>query len=398
MRLCYHCHQVGHVKTNCPQLAVRPAQTPAPATLRIPDGRLVKAEPPKAQGRAFQLTAEEAREAPDVIAGMFLVNSLPALVLFDSRVSRSFVSQSFSREFSVSVGELECPLRVSIANEHRVSASSVYRGCELEIFGVSFPIYLILIPMGEVCVIVGIDWLSRFGAMIDCEGQVGSRFCSAARVRQCIQHGCAGYLAYVVDTRIKDQISVSEVPVVREFADVFPEELPGIPSARQVEFRIDLVPGAAPIAKASYRLAPPEMQELSSQLQELMGKQFIRPSSSPWGAPILFVRKKDGSHRMCIDYRELNKLTVKNRYPLPRIDDHFDQLQGASWFSKIDLRSGYHQVRVREEDVEKTAFRTHYGHYEFVVMPFGQTNAPAVFMDLMNRSSTRSISRSYWEF
>ncbi|GKC88464.1 putative reverse transcriptase domain-containing protein, partial [Tanacetum coccineum] len=127
------------------------------------------------------------------------------------------------------------------------------------------------------------------------------------------------------------------------------------------------------------------MEELSTQLQELSDKGFIRPSSSPWGAPVLFVKKKDGSFRMCIDYRELNKLTVKNRYPLPRIDDLFDQLQGSSVYSKIDLRSGYHQLRVRDEDIPKTAFRTRYGHYEFQVMPFGLTNAPAVFMDLMNR-------------
>ncbi|GJV60264.1 putative reverse transcriptase domain-containing protein [Tanacetum coccineum] len=134
-----------------------------------------------------------------------------------------------------------------------------------------------------------------------------------------------------------------------------------------------------------YRLAPSEMKELSEQLKELSDKGFIRPSSSPWGAPVLFVKKKDGSFWMCIDYRELNKLTVKNRYPLPRIDDLFDQLQGSSVYSKIDLRSGYHQLRVREEDIPKTAFRTRYGHYEFQVMPFGLTNAPAVFMDLMNR-------------
>ncbi|GJW79269.1 putative reverse transcriptase domain-containing protein [Tanacetum coccineum] len=143
--------------------------------------------------------------------------------------------------------------------------------------------------------------------------------------------------------------------------------------------------GAAPVARAPYRLAPSEMQELSNQLQELTDKGFIRPSSSPWGAPVLFVKKKDRSFRMCIDYRELNKLTVKNRYPLPRIDDLFDQLQGSSVYSKIDLRSGYHQLRVREEDIPKTTFRTRYGHYEFQVMPFGLTNAPAVFMDLMNR-------------
>ena len=129
--------------------------------------------------------------------------------------------------------------------------------------------------------------------------------------------------------------------------DVFPDDLPGILLERQVEFCIDLVPGAAPIAKAPYRLAPLEMQELSTQLEELLDKGFIRPSSSPWEAPIIFVKKKDGSMRMCIDYRELNKLTMKNRYPLPRIDDLFDQLQGAAWFSKIDLRSGYHQLKVR---------------------------------------------------
>ncbi|GJT13246.1 putative reverse transcriptase domain-containing protein [Tanacetum coccineum] len=162
-------------------------------------------------------------------------------------------------------------------------------------------------------------------------------------------------------------------------------DLPGLPPTRQVEFQIDLIPGAAPVARAPYRLAPSEMKELSEQLKELSDKGFIRPSSSPWGAPVLFVKKKDGSFRMCIDYRELNKLTVKNRYPLPRIDDLFDQLQGSSVYSKIDLRSGYHQLRVREEDIPKTAFRTRYGHYEFQVMPFGLTNAPAVFMDLMNR-------------
>ncbi|GJR18688.1 putative reverse transcriptase domain-containing protein [Tanacetum coccineum] len=211
---------------------------------------------------------------------------------------------------------------------------------------------------------------------------------SCEKTQKYIEKGCQLFLAQVTVKENKDKSEekrLEDVPTVRDFPEVFPEDLPGLPPTRQVEFQIDLVPGAAPVARAPYRLAPSEMEELSTQLQELSDKGFIRPSSSPWGAPVLFVKKKDGSFRMCIDYRELNKLTVKNRYPLPRIDDLFDQLQGSSVYSKIDLRSGYHQLRVRDEDIPKTAFRTRYGHYEFQVMPFGLTNAPAVFMDLMNR-------------
>ncbi|KAA0057631.1 pol protein [Cucumis melo var. makuwa] len=163
------------------------------------------------------------------------------------------------------------------------------------------------------------------------------------------------------------------------------EYLPGLPLHREVEFTIELEPDTVPISRAPYRMAPTELKELKVQLQESLDKGFIRPSVSPWGAPVLFVKKKDGSMHLCIDYRELNKVSVKNRYPLPRIDDLFDQLQGATVFSKIDLRSGYHQLRIKDGDVLKTAFRSRYGHYEFIVMSFGLTNAPAVFMDLMNR-------------
>ncbi|GJT19730.1 reverse transcriptase domain-containing protein [Tanacetum coccineum] len=182
-----------------------------------------------------------------------------------------------------------------------------------------------------------------------------------------------------------DKKRLEDIPVVREFPEVFPKDLPSLPPVRQVEFQIDLILGTTSVARAPYRLAPSEMQELSNQLQELSYRGFIGPSTSPWGAPVLFVKKKDGSFRMCINYRELNKLTIKNRYLLPRIDDLFDQLQGSSVYSKINLRSGYHQLRVRDEDIPKTAFRTRYVHYEFQVMPFGLTNTPAVFMDLMNR-------------
>ena len=208
---------------------------------------------------------------------------------------------------------------------------------------------------------------------------------SAMSARELLHGGCLGFLAVVVDTTRPDTIRPEDINVVREFMDVFHEELPGLPPQWEIDFVIDLAPGVEPVSKAPYRMAPAELKELKIQLQGLLDIGFIRPSVSPWGAPVLFVKKKDGSMRMCIDYRELNKLTVKNKYPLPRIDDLFDQLQGKTVFSKIDLRSGYHQLRIREEDIPKTAFRTRYGHYEFLVMSFGLTNAPAAFMDLMNR-------------
>ena len=158
-----------------------------------------------------------------------------------------------------------------------------------------------------------------------------------------------------------DGKSLEGVPVVNEYPDVFPDELPGMPPDRDIEFSIDLVPGTSPIAKRPYRMAAPELAELKKQLEELQKSGFIRPSSSPWGAPILFVKKKDGSMRMCVDYRALNEVTIKNKYPLPRIDDLFDQLKGAKYFSKIDLRSGYHQLKIKESDIPKTAFVTRYG-------------------------------------
>ena len=178
---------------------------------------------------------------------------------------------------------------------------------------------------------------------------------------------------------------LEDISVVREFSDVFPKDLPSIPPDREIDFQIELAPGTEPISKAPNRMSPLELKELKVQMEELVNKGFVRLSTSPWGAPILFVNKKDGSLRLCIDYRELNKVTIRNQYPLPRIDDLFDQLQGARVFSNINLRSGYHQLKIRLEDVHKTAFRTWYGHYEFLVMPFGLTNVLAVFMDLMYR-------------
>ncbi|GJX20392.1 putative reverse transcriptase domain-containing protein, partial [Tanacetum coccineum] len=253
---------------------------------------------------------------------------------------------------------------IELSNGRIIWVNTLIRGCTLNFLNHPFNIDLMPVEMGSFDVIIGTDWLAKYHA------------------------GCPIFLAHVTTKKAEDKSKVKrldDVPIVQDFLEVFPEDLPGIPPTRQVEFQIDLIPGAALVARAPYRLAPSEMKELSDQLKELSDKGFIRPSSSPWGAPVLFVKKKDGSFRMCIDYRELNKLTVKNRYPLLRIDDLFDQLHGSSVYSKIDLRSGYHQLRVREEDIPQTAFRTRYRHYEFQVMPFGLTNAPAIFIDLMNR-------------
>ncbi|CAI5485183.1 unnamed protein product [Closterium sp. Yama58-4] len=194
----------------------------------------------------------------------------------------------------------------------------------------------------------------------------------------------------------KDKLQFQQVPlgehhvilgqiqkVLSDFQDVFPSDLPtGLPPKRSVDHRIVLQPGSEPPVRATYRMSAAELKEVQAQLEELLEKGFIRVSSSPYAAPILFVKKKDGSLRMCIDYRALNKLTIKNRYPLPQVEELFEQLGEAKIFSKLDLRSGYHQVRVAEEDIEKTAFRTRYGHFEFLVLSFGLTNAPATFICL----------------
>jgi hypothetical protein len=182
-----------------------------------------------------------------------------------------------------------------------------------------------------------------------------------------------------------DATSIEDIRIVCEYLDVFPDDLVGMPPKRDIEFIIDLLSGTAPIAKRPYRILVGELEELKKQLKELLDKQFIHPSSSPWGAPVIFVEKKEGTQRMCVDYRALNEVTIKNKYPLPHIEDLFDQMKGARVFSKIDLRSGYHQLSIQTSDVAKTAFTTRYGLYEYIVMSFGLTNAPAYFMYLMNK-------------
>ncbi|GKD45763.1 putative reverse transcriptase domain-containing protein [Tanacetum coccineum] len=382
---CFECGASGHFKRDCPKLKK--------------DGGNGNA-----QGWVYAVgNAEKRGNAPgnpdaNVVTGTFLLNNHYASILFDTGADRSFISTAFSSLINIAPTSLENCYDVELADGKLVKIDTIIRGCTLKFLDHPFNIDLMPVELGSFDVIIGMDWLRRYHAVIICDeklvqvpyGNETLTFCgnesSNGRESRLTVISCSKAQEYMAKgCQSSERKQIEDVPIVRDFPEVFPEDLPGLPPARPVEFQIDLIPGAAPVARAPYRLAPSEMKELSEQLQELSDKGFIRPSSSPWGAPVLFVKKKDGSFRMCIDYRELNKLTVKNRYPLPRIDDLFDQLQGSSIYSKIDLRSGYHQLRVREQDIPKTAFRTRYGHYEFQVMPFGLTNAPAVFMDLMNR-------------
>ncbi|GJX31523.1 putative reverse transcriptase domain-containing protein [Tanacetum coccineum] len=387
VRACYECGSTDHVRPACPRWnraqgpgENRPNQV---ATNNWVEGRGNKGN--QARGRAFMLGAKEARQDPNIVTGTFTLNNHFATTLFDSGADYSFVSTTFIPLLGLELGDLCFKYEIEIASGQLVEIDKVIKSYKLEIKGHVFDIDLIPFGHGSFDVIIGMDWLSNYKAEIVCHEKVVRIPLPDGKVLRVLGERPDEKARFLMG--IKKQ---EEIVVVREFPEVFPDDLSGLPPIREIEFRIELIPGATPVAKSPYRLAPSELEELSGQLKELQDKGFIRPSSSPWGAPVLFVKKKDGSFRMCIDYRELNKLTVKNRYPLPRIDDLFDQLQGSQFFSKIDLRSGYHQLRVHEDDIPKTAFRTRYGHFEFTVMPFGLTNAPAIFMDLMNR-----VCRSY---
>ena len=354
------------------------------------------------QGRVYAITPPAESADQPVMQGMFLLSRLWARVLFDSGASHSFIVASVVIELGLEVEALEEPLYVSSPLGIRARIGIICRGCELEISRILLIVDLRVIDMSEFDVILGMDWMTAYMVVIDCEcrrvtayTQDGTRVVFQGNKHEIFpqivyESRCQGQLAgWLVSLTLEDEARPdSDLPrVVCEYEDVFPDELPRLPPQRVVDFGIELHYSTSPISMTPHRMAPVELQELRVQLQELLDKGFIRPSTSSWGAPILFAKNKDKTLRLCIDYRQLNKVTVKNRYPLPRIDDLFDQLRRARVYSKIDLRTGYHLLRVRETDIPKTAFRTRYGHFEFKVMPFGLTNAPAAFMDLMHRVS-----------
>ncbi|CAA0814809.1 Uncharacterized mitochondrial protein AtMg00860, partial [Striga hermonthica] len=381
--ICYYCHEPGHFASRCPKrLQQQPQQPQQPPQQQQP--RQQAQRPPqqqqqrgRQQARVYAVDQAEVAQQPGTMSGMIVLNDIPVFALFDIGATHSFISRRYLDAIGVHAITAVDPLEVSLASGRKIVTSAKASDLSLSIGGRVLSTDAFVLEMRDFNLILGMDWLSFYHADIRCHDREITLYLS--------RDESSTFFGSKNRSLPHKARSPHDVPVVREFVDVFPDELPGGPPNRQVEFSIDLIPGASPVSKAPYRMAPKELQELKAQIQELLRLSFIRPSVSPWGAPVLFVKKKDGSMRMCIDYRDLNRLTIKNKYPLPRIDDLFDQLRGACVFSKIDLRSGYHQLKITESDIAKTAFRTRYGHYEFVVMPFGLSNAPAVFMDLMNR-------------
>ena len=338
------------------------------------------------------------------MAGTIHVAGKPTHVLFDSGATHSFVTPEVAARFWDCFVVDRIDVAVLTPADRTLQANQCIKNVPLVIQGKEFVADLLVVPLKGYEVILGMDWLSSYGVQIDCgKGRLlfgrGKRpemvyygispsmtvsLVAAMRVQDLFQDGDVYLVTLSVSGgATNDEVKVEDIEVVQDFEDIF-APLKELPPPRSNPFTITLEPEAKPIAKAPYRMAPAELAELKKQLEDLLEKGFIRSSSSPWGAPVLFVKKKDGSMRLCIDYRGINNITIKDKYPLPRIDELLDQLKGASWFSKIDLASGYHQIPIAKSDIMKTAFRTRYGQYEFVVMPFGLTNAPAAFMRLMN--------------
>jgi hypothetical protein len=331
-------------------------------------------------GRIYYTQVATTPEGEPVMMGMFLVANHPAVILFDSSASHTFISKKFVEKNCIPYIESREGFKIHSPREQIFTKEVAYQ-VPVTLAERDFPTNIIVPKGQDIDVILGMNWLAQHKAILNTDLRTIRLSHGQEEILLSIPVAIpAKPYAKVYEAIIPE---IQDIPVVCEFPDVFLEDLPGLPPERDVKFVIELKPGTAPISRRSYRMPPNELAELKTQFQDLLEKGFIRPSSSPWGCPAIFV-KKDQTLRMCVDYRPVNEVTINNKYPLPRIDILFDQLTGARVFSKIDLRSGYHQIHIRPKDIPKTAFTTRYGLFEYLVMSFGLTNAPAHFTYLMN--------------
>jgi hypothetical protein len=320
-------------------------------------------------------------EGEPVMMGTFLVANHLAVILFDSGASHTFISKTFVEKHCIHCTESREGFVIHSPGG-RIFTKEVAFHIPVTLVGREFLTNLIVIKGKHIDVILGMHWLAQNKAIINMDQRTIKLSYGHEEVQLSIPIAILVKASgQVFETMVQE---IRDIPVVCKFLDVFPKDLPRLPSERDVEFVIELKLGTTPISRRSYHMPPNELAKLKAQLQDLLEKGFVRPSSSPWGCTTIFIKKKDQTLRMCVDYRPLNEVTIKNKYPLPRIDILFDQLTGARVFSKIDLRSGYHQIRIRSEDIPKTAFTTRYGLFEYLVMSSGLTNAPAYFTYLMN--------------
>jgi hypothetical protein len=309
----------------------------------------------KKTGRIYYTQVATTPEGEPVMMGMFLVANYPAVILFDSGASHTFISKKFVEQHCIPYNESREGFIIH-SRGGQIFIKEVAFHVPVTLAERDFPTNMIVLKGQDIDVILGMNWLAQHKAILNTDLRTIRLSYGQEEVLLSIPVAIpAKPFGRVYEAIIPE---IQDIPVVCEFPDVFPEGLPGLPPERDVEFVIELKPGMAPISRRSYRMPPNELAELKTQLQDLLEKGFIQPSSSPWGCPAIFVKKKDQTLRMCVDYRPLNEVTIKNKYPLPRIDILFDQLTGARVFSKIDLRSGYHQICIRPEDIPKTAFVT----------------------------------------
>ncbi|WVZ76299.1 hypothetical protein U9M48_024286, partial [Paspalum notatum var. saurae] len=319
-------------------------------------------DPTPREGHVHYTHVEQIPEGEPVLASTFLVNEHPTVVLFDSRATHTFISRSYATKHGYHIDNMK--------TKYHITAPGHLHLC----IGIEeFYVDPVVLPNQGIDIILGMDWMIEHNVLSD----ITSRTVQMKSRRS----GKTMHISLPIHKQLSHAVNATEAQLIEKIPMCFRKSFPD----RDVEFAIELVPSTVPVSRRPYRMAPDELKELKVQLQEQLDKGFIRPSSSPWGCPALFVEKKDqGGKRLCVDCRPLNDVTIRNKYPLPHIDILFDQLSGAKIFSKIDLRSGYYQIKIREEDIPKTAFLIRYGLYEYLVMSFGLTNAPAFFMYMMN--------------